>query len=273
MKRIELKPIRIFVLLIISLFFNQNTEAQLPTDNMVLVEGGTFQMGSNDKRSDVQPVHTVTVNSFYIGKYEVTVKEYLDFVFETRSNQPVWYDERSDIKTSVSTNYAQFGSGSAETYPILGISWNNAVAYCEWLSKKTSKHFRLPTEAEWEYAARGGRFSNSYEFSGSNDPDEVAWYWNNAENTAHPVGEKKPNELGIFDMSGNVWEWCNDWYNAKYYSLSPQNNPQGDSTGTSKVIRGGSWFSVGDAINTTSRDSYNPSNRFINYGFRVVCDL
>ncbi|NJO01891.1 MAG: formylglycine-generating enzyme family protein, partial [Bacteroidia bacterium] len=132
-------------------------------------------------------------------------------------------------------------SPSEYNHPVIHVSWNDAVAYCQWRSKKEGATWRLPTEAEWEYAARGGNQSRGYRYAGDNDPNAVSWHVENAGHKTHTVGEKRPNELGLYDMSGNVLESCQDWYDKDYYQNSPQANPQGPSDGSYRVFRGGSW--------------------------------
>jgi formylglycine-generating enzyme required for sulfatase activity len=154
--------------------------------------------------------------------------------------------------------------------PVEDVSWNKAQAFIEKLNQKTGKHYRLPTEAEWEYAARGGSKSNGYTYSGSNDISSVAWYTDNGGSKTHPVGQKQANELGIYDMSGNIWEWCQDWFGADYYSSSPTENPQGPSWGSLRVYRGGSWSSTAQYCRVASRNFYAPGFRDFLIGFRLV---
>ncbi len=134
----------------------------------------------------------------------------------------------------------------------------------------TGKHYRLPTEAEWEYVARGGKQSQDYKYSGSNNIDEVAWYTGNSGGNTHPVGTKASNELGIYDMSGNVWEWCSDLYDKNYYTYSPQNNPQGSARSTGRVLRGGSWFNIADYCRVANRLGNYPFSIYNYYGFRIA---
>jgi len=236
--------------------------------DLVFVKGGTFFMGNNDGDTDEQPAHTVTINSYYIGKYEVTVKQYRAFCNATGKEFPTaptnefgWYDNHPDVGVWK----------WRDNHPMVKVSWYDANDYCKWLSKKTGKKYRLPTEAEWEYAARGGRRSRKYIYSGSNDIDLVAWYDETTEETGTKrVGTKKANELGIYDMSGNAWEWCSDFYHHKYYQNSPKDNPKGMASGRFKVIRGGSWYYISVMATSTVRDGPKPTFSNYNYGFRVV---
>jgi formylglycine-generating enzyme required for sulfatase activity len=234
------------------------------SNNLVFVKGGTFRMGNNNGENDEKPVHTVTVNDFYIGKYEVTQKEWKDIM----GNNPSYF--------------------KGKNRPVENVSWYDAISFCNKLSEEKgltkfytidgtnvtmnwgANGYRLPTEAEWEYAARGGQLSKGYKYSGSNDIDAVAWYDGNSGNKTHAVGTKQPNELGIYDMSGNVWEWSNDWYSDNYYSSSPSNNPQGPSTGSSRVIRGGSWYFDADYCRATYRFSVSPGLSYGFIGFRLA---
>lgn len=237
--------------IIIPLFFVVLCHAQVNKTvppNMVLVEGGTFQMGNDHEYVMEKPVHRVSIKSFYMDKYEVTVKEYRHFCAETKRAMPKapprgWQDNN----------------------PISDVSWNDAAAYAAWAGK------RLPTEAAWEFAARGGIHSKAYTYSGSNKIDEAAWYSENARNKLHTVGTKIPNELGLFDMTGNALEWCSDFYD-DYYSVSPQDNPQGPRTGSDRVLRGGSYAGDLDDCRITNRFSHNPEVHFLCSGFRCAMD-
>ncbi len=224
-------------------------------ENMVFVKGGWFEMGQPDpniiypgRTIDEQPVHRVWVNNFYIGKYEVTFAEYDKFCEATERKKPS--DEG-------------WGRGNR---PVINVSWHDAKAYCEWSGG------RLPTEAEWEYAAKGGAKSRGYTFSGGNDIGNVAWYLDNSGKKTHPVGRKKPNELGIYDMTGNVWEWCNDWYRSDYYGKSSKKNPNGPSGGSDRVFRGGSQGKSKELARTSCRGKVSPESASVLIGFRIVKD-
>ena len=249
----------------------------LPT--MLPIPGGTFTMGSADDDKDAsdneKPAHQVRVADFELGKYEVTIEEYLAFCDETKSNYPEWLEPGSDynVETGTSDYYKQKGMSRAnKKHPITGVSWNNAVAYCDWLTKKTGQQYRLPSEAEWEYAARGGQAwkKDNFTYAGSNNIDEVAWYDKNSDSKTQPVGQKKPNQLGLYDMSGNVWEWCADWYSSDYYQKSPASNPAGPSSGSYRVLRGGSWYSHPQFCRVAVRSGNAPGNRGNYLGFRLA---
>jgi sulfatase modifying factor 1 len=211
---------------------------------MVFVKGGTFQMGSNDGRYNEKPIHSVTLGDFYIGKYEVTQKQWTEIM---------------------GSNPSRF---KGDDLPVELISWKDVQEFIKKLNQKTGMNYRLPTEAEWEYAARGGNQSKGYTYSGSNTIDETTWYSVNSGRKTHPIGTKKANELGIYDMSGNIYEWCSDWF--AYYKNSPQNNPQGASSGDARVNRGGSWYYGARYCRVTYRRKYSPGSSYINLGFRLT---
>jgi len=248
---------KIFIVLnmLIIAFINiKEIYAQVPVEPvMVVVEGGIFSMGST-QNEDEKPIHNVTLNSFSIGKFEVTVAEYKAFCNATNYPMP------KDLTP---------GGGWTDTHPMANIKYNDALAYCNWLNNVFKGNYRLPTEAEWEYAARGGNKSKGYIYSGSDNIDEVGFYGENSGGRTHEVGGKKPNELGLYDMSGNVWEWCQDWYNGAYYSSSPGSNPNGPSSGPYHVLRGGAWgLSASDCRVTGRYGSHDYRN--LNRGFRVA---
>ena len=217
---------------------------------MVNVEGGTFTMGATseqggDAESDERPTHKVKLSNYSIGETEVT--------------QALW-------QAVMGYNPSQF-KGDLQR-PVEKVNWNDCQTFIKELNQLTGENFRLPTEAEWEYAARGGKYSKGYKYSGSNSIGYVAWYDSNSSNVTHPVKTKQPNELGIYDMSGNVWEWCSDWHD--YYSVSTQTNPKGPSSGSRRVVRGGSWISYVRFCRVTDRGSYSPYNNGEFGGLRLV---
>jgi len=215
-----------------------------PPPGMVYIEGGSFQMGSKQD-DDEKPVHTVTVSGFFMDKTEVTQAQY---------------------RKVMGKNPSHFSG--CDDCPVEQVTWYDANEY----AKKVGK--RLPTEAEWEYAARGGvetmHASSQTKYAGSNTVNDVAWYNNNSGNKTHPVAQKQPNELGLYDMSGNVWEWCSDWYDSKYYKSSPKHNPQGPNAGAYRVLRGGSWVGSDNSCRVANRNRVNPGYRSSNFGIRLV---
>ncbi len=216
---------------------------------MVRVEGGTFRMGATSEQEDEvdsneKPVHSVTLSSYYIGKTEVT--------------QALW----QAVMGSNPSNY------KGSDLPVECVSWNDCQEFIQKLNRLTGRNFRLPTEAEWEFACRGGNNSRGYKYSGSNNLDSVAWYDDNSDGQTHPVATKAPNELGIYDMSGNVWEWCGDWY-ANYTSNS-QSNPSGPQSGSRRVFRGGGWGNFVRNCRSSNRINYFPTYRISYLGLRLA---
>ena len=212
-------------------------------NNMVYVSGGTFIMGG-DESSDQTPTHSVTLSSYYICKYEVT--------------QALW-------RAVMGSNPSKF---KGDNLPVEQVSWNDCQTFINRLNSYTGRNFRLPTEAEWEFAARGGNYSRHYKYSGSNYISDVAWYCDNSGNRTHPVGTKQANELGLYDMSGNVWEWCSDWYGS--YSSYSQSNPTGATSGFGRVERGGNWCGLARYCCSSHRSYYAPGNSFDDLGLRLV---
>jgi formylglycine-generating enzyme len=233
---------------------SESAPAAATTDygiEMVFVKGGTFTMGCTAEQGnygdDEKPAHQVTVSDFYMGKFEVTQKQWREIM----GTNPSYFKNCDDC-------------------PVEQVSWNNIQEFIKKLNQKTGKKYRLPTEAEWEFAARGGVETHgraSKKYAGSNNIDDVAWYSENSNSKTHPVGQKQPNELGLYDMSGNVWEWCSDWYGS--YSSGSQTNPQGPSSGFDCVIRGGSWDCYPQPCRVANRNYYSPDDRNLNIGFRL----
>ena len=217
--------------------------------NMVWVEGGTFRMGATseqggDAESDEKPVHSVTLSGYYIGKTEVT--------------QALW-------KAVMGNNPSRF---KGDNLPVDCVSWGDSQVFIRKLNALTGQNFRLPTEAEWEFACRGGNNSLGYKYSGSDNIDNVAWYAGNSGDTTHPVATRSPNELGIYDMSGNVWEWCADWYGD--YSSGAQTNPKGPYGGSNRVYRGGGWFNGVRGCRSSYRIYNRPTFRDCGLGLRLA---
>ena len=247
------------------------------TSVLVKVKGGTFQMGdvNNEGYNTEKPVHTVSLTyDYWIGKYAVTFREYDTFCAATSRSVP---DDDG------------WGRGQR---PVIWVIWNDAIGYCNWLSEKEGiakaydsngnlldrngnittdikqvKGYRLPTEAEWEYAARGGQKTNGHKYAGSDDLNEVGWYGDNSGRQTHPVGEKKGNELGLYDMTGNEWEWCHDWWGD--YASTTQTNPTGPSSGSLRVERGGSWGYLAQDCRVADRSLPTPTYSDSYLGFRL----
>ncbi len=237
-------------------------------EGMIYVEGGTFEMGDhfNEGETGELPVHEVTLNSFLIGQYEVTQDEYEAVMDWNPAN----------------------GYGVGDIYPVYNVTWYNAVEYCNALSEQedftpcydlsdwscdfSADGYRLPTEAEWEFAARGGvNWADNYRYSGTTDNlGDYAWYSSNSGSQTHEVGTKESNQPNIYDLSGNVWEWCNDWYSSSYYGSSPDINPTGPNSGSYRVLRGGSWFSDAGFCRVAYRNSSLPGHWYFSIGFRIL---
>ncbi|PIE85979.1 MAG: hypothetical protein CSA05_02970 [Bacteroidia bacterium] len=265
---------------------------------MVFIKGGRFQMGSNNGDSDEKPVHSVRVSDFWMGKYEVTNEEYCAFLNDYGSDKVKsgdysgesmmyfsgsWKGEKCRIYKRGSSYKVESGYGK---YPVIYVTWYGANEYCKWLSGKTGKSYRLPTEAEWEYAAGNGSKHTKYSWGnnfpsgkrGGNVADETAKRefsdWTIFEGYTDgyvyvaPVGKFYSNDFGLYDMTGNVWEWCSDWYGA--YSSSSQSDPQGPSSGSIRVDRGGGWGSYASYCRVADRFSINPTGSIGDMGFRVA---
>lgn len=231
-------------------------------------------MGSNAVSNDENPAHKVTLDDFYIGKYEVTHAEFLRFMHATGYVIEAYLNDTTRMKKGYpKRNYVEpfmDVKPSDSLRPVGNINWFDAMAYIAWLNEKTGKNYRLPTEAEWEYAAKGGKKSKSFNFVGGNNLEDVAWIDANAERRGHTIGQKLANELGIYDMAGNVREWCSDWYGEYYYASSPTLNPQGPDVGRQRVLRGGSWVSSKDRMRITFRNYDFPYDAHNDYGFRLA---
>jgi formylglycine-generating enzyme required for sulfatase activity len=249
----------------------------------VLVHGGTYQRGDFDGRGIPQesPAHPVTVSDFHLARREVTVSQFRAFVDETgyvtdveRAGGVIDIDPvmRAPVRrTGVAWDTPGFPQGGGD--PVVWVTWNDAAAFADWLAKSTGKRFRLPTEAEWEYAAReGGR---DLAWSGTSERERAGDYSWSAENSGglpHAAGSKAPNALGLYDLTGNVWEWCLDWQAAYGPSRLPLADPRGPADGRFRVLRGGSWRVGLDVARTTYRNGYRPDYAHSSIGFRVALE-
>jgi formylglycine-generating enzyme required for sulfatase activity len=243
---------------------------------MVLVKGGCFQMGDTfgDGESDEKPVHEVCVDDFYIGKHEVTVGQFKKFVNDTGYDTEAEKGNGCDVwtgsswKAETNKNWRNVGFSQDDSHPVACVSWNDAVAFTDWLKNKTGKNYKLPTEAEWEYAARSGGKNEKY--TGGNDVDSVAWYASNSGSKTHQVGQKKQNGLGLYDMSGNVWEWVQDSYKSDAYKQHSQKNPIYTGNNSYRTSRGGSWSSNVKFVRASNRGNDTPDYRLSDLGFRIA---
>ena len=265
------------------------------TGKMILVEGGSFDMGSSTGDADEKPVHKVTLSSFYICEHELTVSEYMEYTAAAGKKMPnppddEWLETHPETKKFYTSPTKKWW-GWKENYPMHNVTWYDAIDYCNWRSQKEGlekcysknedggwdcdlgkKGYRLPTESEWEFAARGGKLSSGFAYAGSGNSKEVAWY---DETTLlsgpKAIKQKKANELGLYDMSGNVWEWCNDYYTKDYYKYSNNStNPMNSKAQPYRVIRSGGWHYQGSFATITSRDGPEATYTNYNYGFRLA---
>ena len=236
------------------IFFTNNIIAQGPT--FIKIPEGTFNMGSDSGRTNEIPKHEISLTKFSISQTEITVAQYRIFCEETNKDMPEspkW--------------------GWIDNHPIVNVSWDDAIGYCNWLGGKIKKDVKLPTEAQWEYVATGTRKRKKYIYSGGKKIESIGWTKvDDDSSSSHPVGTKKPNRLDVYDMSGNVWEWCMDWYSEDYYAQSLFVNPENTHLGQKKdrVARGGSWQSKANTCTVTHRINYKPTSRYVDRGFRVV---
>jgi formylglycine-generating enzyme required for sulfatase activity len=260
----------LIILLLVQFSFNVFSQKTL---KMVEVRGGAFEMGGNDENfKDEMPLHTVNISDYYISQYEISFDDYSAFCKHAGFSEP-------------------YGSTG---FPASNITWERAVMMCNWLSRRdgfeqaykinrdqkqgifevtcdfNSPGYRLPTEAEWEYAARGGHRSKDYKFSGSNSPYLVAWFNETYQGLEHKGGELLPNELGLYDMTGNVAEWCWDYYDPNYYKKKVSDNPKGPTAGTARVYRGGTRRDKMVYIETSRRSFLEQNKKNLYVGFRVV---
>jgi formylglycine-generating enzyme required for sulfatase activity len=214
--------------------------------NMARIDGGRFTMGSKGGNNE-ESEHQVELLPYFISKYEITQEQYEAMMGRNPSGNPACKD-----------------------CPVENLSWFEANEFIRVLNNLTQNHYRLPTEAEWEYAATGGPLSNKFMFSGGKKLDRQGWYYDNSDKKSHPVGKKAGNELGLVDMSGNVAEWCSDWYDGSFYNSNQVQNPKGPESGKEKVIRGGSWDDYDQACRVFSRNKKDPGSKDKRIGFRIV---
>ena len=221
---------------------------------MVRIPEGWFWMGCDSGRDDEKPVHRVWLDAFELSAFQLTNEDYSFFLAATHSREPLcWNDPHfSDPKM-----------------PVVAVSWHEAAIYCEWLSSSTGEPYRLPSEAEWERAARGGAEHLLYPW-GDAPPEELPDYAARWKDGPEPVGLYAPSSYGLYNVGDNVHEWCVDWYDADYYSRSPERNPQGPSTGSRRASRGGSWRHHIKVARTAARSSIPPEFQYADYGFRVA---
>jgi formylglycine-generating enzyme len=222
----------------------------------VLIPSGWFGMGSDTGQENERPRHQVWVNAFYLADCQVTNREYAIFLDESGlAPPPMWHDP----------NFCH------PSQPVVAVSWFDAVLYCDWLSRGAGRKCRLPTEAEWERAARGGLEDKRFPW-GDDPPESRPCYASRWESGPEPVGQSPPNGFGLYDMCENVHEWCRDWYQADFYAISPQRNPSGPESGSRRSSRGGAWRHHIKIARCAARSSILPEFRYADYGFRVACD-
>jgi len=292
----------VIVLFIICFFYFNTINAlsqTLEEPALVFVKGGAFSLGRDDGEVNEKPLHTVVVNDFYIGKYEITNLEYCQFLNEQDNNNVLnwinlsgrWDDDTTQKCRIINIGKSFEVESGYENYPVTFVNWYGAVAYCKWLSDKTGKKYRLPTEAEWEYAARSG--GKDLQFVWGNEPpigklpgnfaDEtfrgyypyvsVAKGYNDGYVFVATAGSYEPNFIGVYDMAGNLWEWCSDWYHDQYVVSENNQNPVGPLTGDKKVCRGGSWLDGPANLRVARRVGIRPQESSLNVGFRIVKEL
>ncbi len=251
-------------------------EVEQIAGSMVLIKGGCFRMGNTfdggDK--DEKPVHKVCVGDYYLGKYEVTNRQFATFLndVDKATNRKLWFTINEKEHCYISGDIGNYRVRSGyEEHPVVCVSWHGATEFAAWISEKTGFNYRLPTEAEWEYAARSGGKQEKWSGTGYESKiGEYAWYADNSGNKTHPVGQKKPNVSGLYDMSGNVWEWVRDWYKGDYYQKNQENNPEGPLEGSGRVVRGGCCDNPPKALRTANRVGYTPVGRGFDIGFRLA---
>jgi sulfatase modifying factor 1 len=234
---------------------NASTSALLVEPTLVTIPEGWFWMGADTGQDNERPVHRVWVDAFHLAAYQVTNRDYAHFLRATASPPPPLWDDPN-------FNHPE--------QPVVAASWFDAVKYCEWLSAATSRYYRLPTEAEWERAARGNLENKLFPW-GDAPPESLPDYETRWKSGPEKVGRYAPNPFGLYDISENVHEWCSDWYQADYYAVSPERNPRGPETGERRSSRGGSWRHHIKVTRCAARSSIPPEFHYADYGFRVAC--
>ncbi len=228
--------------------------SQISEPVMCCIPEGCFQMGCDAGRDDEKPTHRVWVDAFELAAFQTTNKTYSHFLEDTRHPPPPLFHD---------PNFAN------PEQPVVAVSWFDAFAYCDWLSRTLGKRYRLPTEAEWERAARGGVDGESFPW-GNCAPEDLPDYTNRWKTGPEPVGLYAPNSYGLYNLGDNVHEWCSDWYDAAYYAISPQRNPDGPLSSSRRASRGGSWRHHIKVTRTSARSSIPPEFKYADYGFRVA---
>jgi formylglycine-generating enzyme required for sulfatase activity len=277
-----LRPASLLFIILLSLFQAACMSAgpALKPDStlscFVPVPGGCFQMGNgySDAYHIERPLHEVCLDDFAMARFAVTRGDFRKFTHETgylsdaEKGDGCYSYDGSSWKKDPAASWRSPGLPQDDSHPVVCVSWNDAMAYAQWYSGKSGEDYRLPTEAQWEYAARSAGKIEKY--AGGNDVDAVAWFAGNSGNGTHPVGQKQANGLGLYDMSGNVWQWTADWYGEKYYRESPRANPAGPATGSKRLFRGGSWFYDARGVRASYRDFAVPEFRSSYLGFRLI---
>jgi formylglycine-generating enzyme len=234
-----------------------HSNSSLREPQLVTVPAGFFHMGSEEGQDNERPIHGVWIDAFQLAAHQVTNAEYASFLQHTGKLAPPFWSK------------PDFNS---QNQPVVAVSWHEATQYCEYLSNLTGKSYRLPTEAEWERAARGGVEGARFPW-GDAPPESLPNYVNRWHSGPEPVGQSAPNAYGLYDICANVHEWCSDWYDAEYYATSPERNPRGPETGTRRASRGGSWRHHIKVTRCAARSSIPPHFQYADYGFRVACSI
>lgn len=257
--------------------FARDGELEQIEKGMVFIKGGCFRMGNtfDGGDNDEKPAHQACVDDYYLGKYEVTNRQFAVFLNDVNKrgvNRELWFTINEKEHCYISGDIGNYWVKSGyNDHPVACVSWHGATGFTKWVSEKTGNNYRLPTEAEWEYAARsGGRQEKWSGVSHESKLGDYAWYADNSGDKTHPVGKKKPNTFGLYDMSGNIWEWVQDWYDDDYYQKSTENNPEGPLKGSDRAVRGGSCDNPPKVLRAVNRVGYTPVGRGFDIGFRLA---